>query len=212
MTKLPSILVFAQKYLEYSCISRSTLSKDGRSNSIIDEATIIDCLRDEPLIARHLRIMRPRHWFDIMLFDSKIGWFPVNIKSTTTRHADNAGGMAMCMWSLTDEPMDLEVNYSGKDVYRRVLHHFQMPTKHCHHRDYYFLVLNKDDKRIIVNSLRGLTRFTPNNNNLPFQIKWSDNSEYNPKNIQSVRNILIETWKKPSVTAKEEFLNAIRMM
>ena len=46
-------------------------------------------------------------WYDILAFDFLVGWIPINIKSTTTLTSDNTGNFAMCVYSYTDENLDL---------------------------------------------------------------------------------------------------------
>ena len=78
-------------------------------------------------------------------------------------------------------------------------------------KDYYFLVLNKNDnKSIIINSVKGLTHLTPNINNLPFQVKWLKNSEFCYKNIIYSIEQFINTIKNPRPSWKETFLANIR--
>ena len=55
-------------------------------------------------------------------------------------------------------------------------------------KDYYFIVNNKDTNEIIINSLKGLKKMISNLNNLPFQIKWCHNKNYEYKNIDIVIN------------------------
>tara|TARA_B110000503_G_C7020398_1_gene359519 strand:- start:72 stop:386 length:315 start_codon:yes stop_codon:yes gene_type:complete len=72
-------------------------------------------------------------------------------------------------------------------------------------KDYFFLVINKNDPTdIIINSILGLKEITPNINNLPFQIMWKNNRNYNITSnddlqktiIRFVKNIIIKVGKK----------------
>jgi adenine-specific DNA-methyltransferase len=60
-------------------------------------------------------------------------------------------------------------------------------TKEFYNRNlkkhYYFLVINKRTNNTIVNSIKGLSHLTKNENNLPFQINWSKNTVYKYKHI-----------------------------
>lgn len=52
-------------------------------------------------------------------------------------------------------------------------------------KDYYFIVLNKTNSNyIIINNIKGLSKLTPNINNLPFQICWDKNRIFNYENIK----------------------------
>lgn len=77
-------------------------------------------------------------------------------------------------------------------------------------RDYWFIVINKIDNSVIINSILGLIKLTPNANNLPFQIKWKDNTEYKYDSISEKVSLFLTTLKKPKPSWKEEFLCNIR--
>jgi hypothetical protein len=78
-------------------------------------------------------------------------------------------------------------------------------------QNYFFLVLNKlNHEEIIINSVRGLVSLTPNNNNLPFQIKWSKNKKYVHQPVQKMVKKVIDCISTPPMTWSEKFLFAIR--
>jgi hypothetical protein len=80
-----------------------------------------------------------------------------------------------------------------------------------HKKDYYFLVLNKNNnKQVIINSVKGLHKITPNINNLPFQVKWDVNQEFQYKHIQLCVKNFLEIIKKPNPSWKETFLHNVR--
>ncbi len=51
-------------------------------------------------------------------------------------------------------------------------------------KDYYFLVINKNNKNIIINSVKGLNILTPNLNNIPYQVYWNKNKKFEYKSIK----------------------------
>ncbi len=51
-------------------------------------------------------------WYDILAFDYKYGWIPINIKTTTTLTCDNTGNLAMCVYAYTNELLDIHRNKS----------------------------------------------------------------------------------------------------
>ena len=68
-------------------------------------------------------------------------------------------------------------------------------------RDYYIIVLDKTTKRVYLQSLKSLQKLTSNGNNLPFQIKWKDNTEPVERTYLESYEFLISTYKE-SVTKK----------
>ncbi len=57
-------------------------------------------------------------------------------------------------------------------------------------RDYYFLIINKNDpKDIFINSLKGIQTLQPNN--LPFQCKWDNNREIIQRDFDESKNFIL---------------------
>ena len=140
------------------------------------------------------------------------GWLPVNVKSTTTLNADNIGNMTTCVQSLTPYNLILDKSYKNRPMSEIILNSLETKAYNKNHKkDYYFLVLNKKNpEEIIVNSIKGLTEITPNNNNLPFQIKWCINKQFNYTPIKILCKKILTIWKKPPPSWSEKFLNNIR--
>lgn len=207
---LPNSIKMIHKYLENSQINNSTNSVDGRTNSCIDEDIIIEKLKISPFKER-LYIPKPRHWFDIAIMDYQYGWLPINIKSTTTKTADNTGNLAMCVYALTDYDMDLKKTYHNGKMSKIFIDCLKNKRYNkTLNRDYYFIVVNKENGNIISNSVKGLNELTPNINNLPFQVKWSHNTKYNYKSILYSINMVKEAIQRPKQSWKEEFLAEMR--
>ncbi len=62
-------------------------------------------------------------------------------------------------------------------------------------RDYYFLIINKNDpKDIFINSLKGIQTLQPNN--LPFQCKWDDNREIIQRDFDESKNFILSALAK----------------
>lgn len=208
--RLPTILYFAKEYLKQSDINFSTRNEDGRLNSCDDETIIINILK-EKLLDR-IKIPKMRRWYDILLYDKKYGWLPVNIKTTKMTTSDNTGNLAMCVYAYTNEKLDLDKQYdNGKmtDILLKKIKNkeFNKEPK----KDYYFIVCNKSNPRqIIINSLKGLRVLTPNLNNLPFQVCWNKNKYFEYKPIYQRINQFIKCLKNPSPSWKERFISGIR--
>ncbi len=76
-------------------------------------------------------------------------------------------------------------------------------------RDYYFLIINKNDpKDIFINSLKGVQTLQPNN--LPFQCKWDNNREIIQRDFDGSKNSILSALAKSvelrsSIDLKEFF-------
>ena len=208
--RLPNILYKIKEHLSNNNITICSLSDDGRTNSCFDENTIISHLISE----FGERINKPdiRMWYDILVYDYRYGWIPVNIKTTTTRSPDNTGNLAMCVYSYTDEELDLSKKYSNGPMSKLLIEKIkENKLNYILKKDYYFLVVNKNNtKEIIINGCKGLSQLNPNSNNLPFQVDWSKNKEYNFISIKLSLNKLIVCFQKPNPSWSEIFLQDIR--
>ena len=207
---LPNSLLTIKKILQERTIKLYETSNDGRINSCMDEDEIIRILSQE----LPNRIFKPkaRMWYDILVLDFQYDWLPVNIKTTTTLTSDNTGNLAMCVYSYTDEPLDLYKTYQNGRMSKILIEKLKKKEYNYNNKkDYYFVVVNKENcKDIIVNSVKGLTELTPNINNLPFQVCWNANRIFKYKDITKNIEILLNTLQKPKPSWKESFLNDIR--
>ena len=210
LKKLPLIMYIIQQFLSTQNYNFINLNNDGRINSNFDEDKIIDILINK----FGQKIKRPaiRNWFDVGIYDNYYGWLPVNIKSTTIKTSDNVGNLALCVYSYTNYNLDLNNTYDNGQMATILFEKLKnQEYNKKYKKDYYFLVLNKNNnKDIIINSVKGLTQLTPNINNLPFQVKWSKNREFTYKNITYSIEQFINTIKNPRPSWKETFLTNIR--
>lgn len=211
-SNLPNSIKYLKMVLVKNNFKCSKKTKDGRTNSCIDEDTAISILEKEPSLKKRIKTPKTRHWFDLSVFDYKYGWLPINIKSTTILTADNTGNLAMCLYALTDTIMDLDKSYQNGDVSNPLSTALKKNNLNKKiKKDYYFIVINKTNTSdIIINSFKGLTSLTPNINNLPFQVKWRNNRNFVYRNIQLVRDDFIQVIKKPKPSWREEFLTDMR--
>lgn len=230
LKRLPLIMYKIKKYLETHIFQCSTQTNDGRINSCLDEDKIINLLIEK----FNVRIKKPniRMWFDILAYDNICGWIPINIKTTTTLTNDNTGNLAMCVYSYTDETLELNINKSyenGKmsDILFNKLKHKKYNYKNK--KDYYFIVINKSTTKnklitlnnnknniakndIIINSVKGLSILTPNVNNLPFQVCWNKNKVFKYENINKKIKLFIDCLQKSKPSWREIFLKNIRTL
>jgi len=210
LKNLPLILYKIQKYLQSVIFKFSNDTNDGRINSCIDEDQIILLLLEK----FNNRIIKPkiRMWYDILVYDNYYNWIPVNIKTTTTTTSDNTGNLAMCVYSYTDEILDLNKCYENGKMSELLF--VKLQEKHynkINKKDYYFIVLNKLNRSdIIINSVKGLTLLTANVNNLPFQVKWNKNKIFNYENISKKVKLFIKCLQNSKQSWREKFMKNIR--
>jgi len=212
LKRLPLIMYKIKAYLELEIFIFSNYNDDGRINSCIDENNIIILLIEK--FGNKIKKPKIRMWYDIQVYDYIYGWIPINIKTTTTKTSDNTGNLAMCVYSYTDEILDLNKSYENGKM--SIILFDKLKNKNynkINKKDYYFIVLNKTDSNdIIVNSVKGLKILTPNINNLPFQICWDKNRDYIYENINKKIKLFIECLKKPKPSWKELFMTNIRTL
>lgn len=209
---LPMIMYYIKKYLKTQKIYFSTNNDDGRINSSVDEDKIINMI----IKKYRNRIKKPkiRMWYDLLAYDYLYGWIPINIKITTMTTNDNTGNLAMCVHSYTDGVLNFNNHYeNGKMsiiLFDKLKH---KKYNRQYKKDYYFLVLNKNDiKDIIINSVKGLNMLCPNINNLPYQVCWNKNKKFEYKHITKNIEMFIECLQKPRPNWKEIFMSDIRTL
>lgn len=207
---LPLFLYTIQNFLKKQNYNFINVINDGRVNSNFDEDEIINIL-----INRFgNRIKRPsiRNWFDVGIYDNYYGWLPVNIKSTKTTTSDNVGNLALCVYSYTNQNLDLNNTYDNGQMATILFQKLKNKEYNFKHKkDYYFLVLNKNNNNdVIINSVKGLSILTSNLNNLPFQVRWDKNKTFHYKYISHCIDDFLVSIKKPKPSWKETFLTNIR--
>ena len=216
---LPKTLIDIRKaLLERKLECSNNKEFDGRTNSCIDENKIISFLIHHPSFKEKIRKAENRFWYDVKVYDSEFGWVPVNVKTTTIKTADNVGNMSICLQAFTDEAIDIDERYNNGSVTNKFINKLKNKEYNTDFRkDYYFLVVNKDEpSQVIVNSVLGVSNITPNVNNLPFQIKWINNKDYSltededvqtrvVTHLQAIQQKAVKTWQ-------EKFLSEFRVL
>jgi adenine-specific DNA-methyltransferase len=212
LKQLPLIMYKIQNYLKSQNINISNQNEDGRINSCVDEDEIIKLLIK--YFGNKIKKPKIRMWYDILAFDNIYGWIPVNIKTTNTLTSDNTGNLAMCVYSYTDELLDLYKQYDNGLMSEKLYNKLKNKNYNKNYKkDYYFLVINKKNTNdIIINSIKGLSVLTPNINNLPFQICWDKNRIFTYKNINIQIRQFINCLVKPKQSWREIFLSNIRSL
>lgn len=210
--RLPTFLYIVKKSISDAKLVLNNSTKDGRVNSTIDEDIVIQYLQER--FGERIKKSEARHWFDMMIYDLSYGWIPINVKTTTMTTADNVGNLALLLYSLTSYSMEFHKSYQNGIVAPIFTRHIrERMINRNQKRDYYFLVVNKKKTEdVVVNSLRGLKHLTANNNNLPFQVKWSINRKFHYHTVKEMAIKVIKTMRKPPKTWAEKFLEEIREM
>ena len=210
--RLPNAIYSIQKTLKLANIEITNNNNDGRINSVFDECEITNVLKS--VYGKRIFIPKIRAWYDVMIHDYMYGWLPINIKSTKTTTSDNTGNLAMCVYAYTNNYLPKkEQQNNGKMCQILCTKLKSKKYNKKRKKDYYFVVLNKNDTTdIIVNSLKGLSVLTPNINNLPFQIRWDRNREFEYKLIDQVIEQFIECVQRPAPSWKEKFITTIRSL
>lgn len=212
LKQLPIIMYKIRDYLKLQAFNFSNKNDDGRINSCIDEEEVIKLLLKK--FGERIKKPKKRMWYDILALDYMYGWIPINIKTTTTKTSDNTGNLAMCVYAYTNEILDIHMNKTYENGRMSAILFNKIKNKEYNtnnKKDYYFIVLNKKDKKdIIVNSVKGLTKLTPNINNLPFQVCWNKNRIFKYQNIQKKIKLFIDCLKRPKPSWKETFMSNMR--
>lgn len=157
-------------------------AKDGRQGSLKDEAKIINLVRS--LGGYRVKpAPKPRWWYDVRINDT-----PVQIKSSVFSEADNFSSKAGILWALTNLPEEiLPTKRDWPDFERALLSQRGRPGN----RDLLILVFNKNTGVFMGTSLRSVAIFVSNGSNLPFQIKWSQNTKpASTSGVESYRRIV----------------------
>lgn len=183
----PQQLIDAVNYL-FGIVTISENHEDGRVNSITDEDTVIDLLI-EKYGEENVQKPSARCWWDVKLFG-----YPLNIKSSDFAKgaSDNFSSKAAILYALTDLPED-KVNVSSWGKFQDALKNHSGTEND---RDYYIIAVDKGTRKVYLQSLKSLSKLTPNGNNLPFQIKWKDNIQPVQRDYGQSYEFLIGCYKE----------------
>ena len=188
----PTQLSQAVTYLS-GLVTISETHEDGRVNSIQDETTVIQLLKDK---YGEENVIEPkaREWFDVRLFG-----YPVQIKSSSYSKgaSDNFSSKAAILYALTTLPEN-QVSVRGWEQFEQAL---LLNSGEDNNRDYYIISVNKDNSEVHLTSLKSLSKLTSNGNNLPFQIQWKNNITPVDRTYDEAYKFIVGCYKE-SVTKK----------
>lgn len=163
-------------------------NRDGRINSAVNEDELLSIIKPRfPLI----EYPKKRDWKDFS-FEENGQYIPVNIKITKTDTTDNLNCKVGIYYALTGKipNFDNQIDWGN---YLKNLRQDITPNN----KDYYFLIINKNDsKDIYTTSLKTINKIVPNGNNLPFQARWDENKYAINRSFDEARDYLLQTMGK----------------
>ncbi|MCQ2764193.1 restriction endonuclease [Helicobacter pylori] len=181
---IPTQLSEIAEFLRTNPYSLSQPLQDGRLNSSVNEEEILNTIKD------YFPIQLPKagEWWDFSFEENKI-FYPVNIKTTTTKTADNLNlGIYYALCGLVPE-------FNNEIAWEKYFQKLHKDLGTNTNRDYYFLIINKNDpKDVFINSLKGIQTLQPNN--LPFQCKWDNNREIVQRSFVESKNFILSALAK----------------
>ncbi|GAA8171200.1 hypothetical protein HpDR147_05590 [Helicobacter pylori] len=183
---IPTQLNEIAEFLKTNPYNLSQPLQDGRLNSSINEEEILNTIKD----SFPIQLPRAREWWDFSFEENKI-FYPVNIKTTTTKTADNLNGKLGIYYALCG----LLPEFNNEIAWEKYFHKLHKDLGKNTNRDYYFLIINKNDpKGVFINSLKGIQTLQPNN--LPFQCKWDNNRKIVQRSFIESKNFILSALAK----------------
>ncbi|GAA7506842.1 hypothetical protein ckin129_11930 [Helicobacter pylori] len=180
---VPTRLNEIAEFLKTNPYNLSQPLQDGRLNSSVNEEEILNTIKDYFPI----QLPKAREWWDFSFEENKI-FYPVNIKTTTTKTADNLNCKLGIYYALCGLVPEFNNEIAWEKYFQKLYKDLGKNTN----RDYYFLIINKNDpKDIFINSLKGIQTLQPNN--LPFQCKWDNNREITQRSFMESKNFILST-------------------
>jgi len=122
--------------------------------------------------------------------------------------------LIMCVYAYTNEILDLCKSYNNGDMSIILIDKLRKKEyNNVRKKDYYFIVLNKNNTNdIVVNSVNGLTKLTKNINNLPFQVCWNKNRNFEYGNINEKIKLFTDCFRNCEPSWAERFIFNIRII
>ncbi|WP_120969932.1 restriction endonuclease [Helicobacter pylori] len=183
---IPTQLNKIAEFLRTNPYNLSQPLQDGRLNSSVNEEEILNTIKDYFPI----QLPKAREWWDFSFEENDI-FYPVNIKTTTTKTADNLNGKLGIYYALCGLLPEFNNEIAWEKYFQKLHKDLGKNTD----RDYYFLIINKNDpKDIFINSLKGIQTLQPNK--LPFQCKWDNNREIVQRDFNGSKNFILSALAK----------------
>ncbi|GAA9108289.1 hypothetical protein BTM329_13650 [Helicobacter pylori] len=183
---IPTQLNEIAKFLKTNPYSLSQPLQDGRLNPSVNEEEILNTIK----YFFPIQLPKAREWWDFSFEENDI-FYPVNIKTTTTKTADNLN----CQLGIYYALCGLLPTFNNEIAWEKYFQKLHKDLGKNTDRDYYFLIINKNDpKDIFINSLKGIQTLQPNN--LPFQCKWDNNREIIQRDFDESKNSILSALAK----------------
>ncbi|MFP6127532.1 restriction endonuclease [Helicobacter pylori] len=183
---IPTQLNEIAEFLKTNPYNLSQPLQDGRLNPSVNEEEILNTIKDYFPI----QLPKAREWWDFSFKKNDI-FYPVNIKTTTTKTADNLN----CKLGIYYALCGLVPTFNNEIAWEKYFQKLHKDLGKNTDRDYYFLIINKNDpKNIFINSLKGIQTLQPNN--LPFQCKWDNNREIIQRDFDGSKNFILSALAK----------------
>ncbi len=181
---IPTQLNEIAEFLKTNPYHLSQPLQDRRLNSSVNEEEILNTIKH----SFPIQLPKAREWWDFS-FEKNDIFYPVNIKTTTTKTTDNLNlGIYYALCGL----LPIFNNEIAWEKYFQKLHKDLGKNTN---RDYYFLIINKNDsKDVFINSLKGIQTLQPNN--LPFQCKWDNNRKIVQRSFVESKNFILSALAK----------------
>ncbi|GAA8994773.1 hypothetical protein HpHA106_09990 [Helicobacter pylori] len=193
---IPTQLNEIAEFLKTNPYNLSQPLQDGRLNPSVNEEEILNTIKHFPI-----QLPKAREWWDFSFEENDI-FYPVNI--TTTKTADNLNGKLGIYYALCG----LLPTFNNEIAWEKYFQKLHKDLGKNTDRDYYFLIINKNDpKDIFINSLKGIQTLQPNN--LPFQCKWDNNREIIQRDFDGSKNFILSALAK-SVTLRANIYLAFK--
>ncbi len=184
---VPTQLNEIAEFLKTNPYNLSQPLQDGRLNSSVNEEEILNTIKHFPI-----QLPKAREWWDFSFEENDI-FYPVNIKTTTTKTADNLN----CKLGIYYALCGLLPEFNNEIAWEKYFQKLHKDLGKNTDRDYYFLIINKNDPTdIFINSLKGIQTLQPNGNNLPFQCKWDNNREIIQRDFDGSKNSILSALAK----------------
>lgn len=185
---IPEVVTELKQYISEKAPDLSSRFEDGRINAAINEKEIIDLLE----LDFDIKKPRSREWWDITYEDDQQA-YPINIKISNLRGNDNVQCKLGIYYALTGIWPDFQNEISWENFFRKLSEDIDTNTD----RDYYFLIVNKEDSSdVIATSLKSISSLVPNGNNLPFQCNWGSNRSPLSRSHSEAKSFILSNLKK----------------
>lgn len=182
----PNLLNEICDFLKNYHLNLSQTTRDGRLNSAFNEDEIL-----EIILQNGFNVNRPniRDWIDFS-FEENGKFYPVNIKVTTTKTADNLNCKLGIYYALTGTLPNFGNGISWENYFKNLSENLRENNS-----DYYFLIVNKENPSdIFISSLKTLQKINANGNNLPFQARWDDNRIPQTRNYNEAKKFILSVF------------------